>query len=450
MKNVKRAIAVLVLILFPYNLWALTLSDEKKYGREVFAEISKSANLASDPYISIYMDIVKKRLESAANMPLSVKLSVIDSDTLDAFATVGGYVFVTTGLLAECDREDEIAGILAHEFGHISKRHVSQNVDKQKAINWGVMAAMLLAMLAPSEGKAALMTTGMGAGQAMALKYTREFEEEADRVGLATVEKAGYSGLGTAMFLKKLRATGVEKSVPQYLLTHPYSDERIARIEQSATSTATRVDSSLFPFIVVRARILDNPLTDQTEDIWMKRHEKEPGNPVSAYGAALVCAIKGRAQQAESILRKIDSPYKALFLGEFFVASNRPKEAVEVLRNESTPIAHYYLGRAYELQSELKTAASTYNELLPYAGTYPELYQRAGMVFGRMGEEGKGYENLGKYYLGTGRDKQGKMNLEKAVSKYGINSKEAKGILELLETLGPKPDGNKKKPENAG
>jgi predicted Zn-dependent protease len=442
MKNVRRITALLVLILFPCNLLALTLSDEKKYGRQVFVEMSKSAGFVSDPYVSIYMDMVKKRLESAADLPLPVSLTIIDSDTLDAFATVGGYVFITTGILAQCDREDEIAGVLAHEFGHVGKRHVAQNADKQKFINWGMMAAMLLAMLAPSDGKAALMTTGMGAGQAMALKYTREFEEEADRVGLATVEKAGYSGLGTATFLKKLRAAGLEKSVPQYLLTHPYSDQRIARIEQAAMSPASKVDSSLFPFLVVRVKILDNPLTNQTEDIWMKKHEKEPEDPISAYGAALVCSLKGKTNQAEAILRRIASPYRALFLGEFFVGSNRPKEAVEVLRNESNPVARYYLGKAYEMQGELRTAASIYSGLLSHAGTYPELYQRAGMVFGRMKDEGRGYENLGRYYLATGKDKQAKMNLEKAVSKYGINSKEAKGVLELLEGLEPR-DKNK-------
>ena len=227
------------------------------------------------------MGVIEKRLESVADLPLPIKLTVIESDTLDAFATVGGYVFVTTGVHRECDKEEEIAGVLAHEFGHVGRRHVAKNLEKEKFINWGMLAAMLLSVLAPSaEGKAALMTTGMGAGQAMALKYTREAEEDADRVGLITAEKAGYSGLGTAEFLKKLKSTGLdEKSLPQYLLTHPYSDERIAKIEQSATSTGTTVDDSLFPFLVVRAKILGRALSEQTAGYLAEAIREGPGEP---------------------------------------------------------------------------------------------------------------------------------------------------------------------------
>jgi len=448
MKKFRRAVSALVLFLFSCNnLWALTLAEERKYGREVFVDTSRSASLVADPYVCIYMDVIMKRLEWAANAPLPVKLSIIDSGTLDAFATVGGYVFVTTGLLAECDKEDEIAGVLAHELGHVGRRHVAKSLEKQKFINWGMVAAMLLTMLVPSEGKAAAMTTSAGAGQAMALKYTREFEEDADRAGLITAEKAGYSGVGTATFLKKLRTAGIEKSLPQYLLTHPYSDDRITKIEQSATTTVSKVDGSLFPFLVARVKILGNPLTDQVEDIWMRRYEKDPGNPVNAYSAALIKTARGKADQAEGILSKIVSPHKALLLGEFFVGANRPKEAIEALLNESGAIARFYLAKAYEMQGELTMAASIYSELRPHAGTYPEVYQRAGMVFGRLKEEGKGYENLGRYHLETGRDKQAKMNLEKAVARYGINSREAREVLELLDTLQPKPQSSAKKTE---
>jgi len=447
----KRVIAVLLLILFPASLLALTLTEESKYGREVYVEIARSAKFCSDPDISIYMSVIKNRLEPVANLSLPIKLTVIESNTLDAFATVGGYVFITTGIIETCDKEEELAGVLAHEFGHVGRRHVAKNLEKEKFINWGMLAAMLLGMLAPTpEGKAAVMTSGMGAGQAVALKYTREAEEDADRVGLTTAEKAGYNGLGTAEFLKKLKNTGIEKSLPQYLLTHPYSEDRITKIDQSATITRTTVDDSLFPFLVVRAKILGRPLNSQNEDIWLKRYQKEPENPVNVYGAALIYSQKGNMSQAESLLRKIASPYRALFLGELFVASNRLKEAVDVLTNQENPIARYYLARAYEGLNTLAIATPIYNELLVYGGTFPEIYQRKGMVLGRMHNEGGGYENLGRYYLEMGRDKMARMNLEKAVSKYGINSREADEVLKLLNTMGPTPPNSKKKNESSG
>ncbi len=446
----RRTVAVLLLLLFPSSLLALTLDEEKKYGREIYGEISKSARLSSDPYTSIYVGVIEKRLESVADLPLPIKLTIIESDALDAFATVGGYVFVTTGMIEQCDKEEELAGVLAHEFGHVGRRHVAKNLEKEKFINWGMLAAMLLSMLAPTtEGKAALMTTGIGAGQAMALKYTREAEEDADRVGLATAQKAGYNGRGTAELLKKLRSSGLDKELPQYLLTHPYSDERIAKIDQAATNTRTTVDDSFFPFLVARTRILGRPLSAQIEDIWLKRYQKEPENPVNAYGAALIYSLKGDTARAEGLLKKINSPHRSLLLGELFVASNRFKEAVEVLTTESSPLARYYLAKAYEGQGNLAMATPIYRELVPYAGSYPEIYQRLGMVLGRMQNEGGGYENLGRYYLETGKDKAARMNLEKAVSKYGINSREGEDVLRLLDTMPKvKAPTEKKKSDN--
>ena len=444
----RHIVAILLLVFFPTSLLALTLDEEKKYGRQVYQEISKSGKLYSDPYVSIYMAIVKTRLESVADLPLPIKLTIIDSTTLDAFATVGGYVFMTTGILEQADKEEEIAGVLAHEFGHVGHRHVAKTLEKEKFINWGTIAAMLLSLLAPDpNAKMALMAGGMGAGQSLALKFSRENEYEADMAGVGTAEKAGYSGVGSAEFLKKIRSSD-EKNVPQYLLTHPYSDDRVIRIEELATKPArTRVDDSLFPFLLVRLDIVGRPLSPQKEQIWFNRYRRDPKNPIGAYGAALIYTMEGDVEKALALLRNIDFPYKQIFLGEFFVNTNRYKEAVEALEGQTHPIARYYLARAYEGQGNLQLAGQVYRELVPWASTYPEIYQKIGMVLGRQGNEGAGYEYLGRYFLETGKDGPARMNLEKAVSKYGINSQESEEILKLLDTI--KGPGQKKKSDRA-
>ncbi|MGD0661588.1 MAG: M48 family metalloprotease [Syntrophorhabdales bacterium] len=442
--KLRHAVAILLLFFFPSSLLALTLDEEKKYGRQVYVEISKSTGLYADPYASIYMGIIKTRLESAADLPLSIKLTIIESSTLDAFATVGGYVFMTTGLMEQADKEEEIAGVLGHEFGHVGKRHVAKTLEKEKFLSWATVAAMLLSLLAPDpNAKAALMASGMGAGQTVALGYSRQNEDEADMAGVATTEKAGYSGLGSAEFLKKIM-TGDEKNVPQYLLTHPYSADRVIRIEERAAKPArTRVDDSLFPFLLARLNIVGKPLSPQKEEIWLNRYRKNPKDPVSAYAAALVYTIKGDNKKALDLLSNIDFPYRPLFLGEFYVNCNRYNEAVEVLSEQSHPIARFYLAKAYEGQGNLAMAGQIYKELIPYASTYPEIYQRIAMASGRQGDEGGGYEYLGRYFLETGKDVPAKINLEKAIAKYGINAPESEELLMLLDTI----PGQKKKTE---
>ncbi|MCX5799457.1 MAG: M48 family metalloprotease, partial [Proteobacteria bacterium] len=70
-------------------------------------------------------------------------LTIIESQSVDAFATPGGYVYITTGLIGLCDKEEELAGVLAHEFAHIGRRHIAKRMEKQKYINVGMLASML-------------------------------------------------------------------------------------------------------------------------------------------------------------------------------------------------------------------------------------------------------------------------------------------------------------------
>jgi predicted Zn-dependent protease len=414
----------------------LTLDEESKYGRETYLEIVRSARLYSDPYVCIEMAIVKRRLEAVSDLPFPIKLSIIDTPTLDAFAMIGGYVYVTTGILEQADREDEIAGILGHEFTHVGNRHVSRTMEKEKPISYASLATMLLGMLVPNPAlKAAVMTGSMGAGQALSLKYTREAEEEADKGGVEKTQNAGYDGAGSADLLKRLASTGLEKTMPQYLLTHPYSEDRVVKIQEMAKSRKTRVDVSLFPFVVARLQIIGKPLGAQNEEIWLKKYQKDPKDPVSVYGAGLVYSLKGDTDKAVAMVKTIDSPHTPLFIGEFYVAGRRFKEAIAVLRNETHPVARFYLAKAYEGLGDLAMAGTVLNELAPYAETFPEIDQRMGMVLGRQGNEGGGYEYLGRYYFETGRYQAAKVNLEKAVAKYGINSKEAEGVLKLLDVM---------------
>ena len=422
---------------------ALTLDEEQKYGREIFVEIARSVKLYSDPYLPIQLSLVKERIESTTALPFPIKLTVIDSWSMDAFATMGGYVYVTNGLVSACDREDEIAGVLSHEFGHVGRFHVSKRLEKEKSLSMVRLAALFLSMVIPNPAvSGAVLSTGMAGAQTASLKYSREDENEADSTGVAIAERAGYSGVGTADFLKKLRLTGLEKTLPQYLLTHPYSDERIGRVEGMATTRKTSVDISLFPFIIARMTIVDRPFGSEIEDQWTRRYAKNPEDPVNIYGMALVLTLKGNSEQAIKMVQKMNSPHKALFLGEIMVSARRWGEAIRTLENESNPIALFYLARAYEGAGDTARAARVLEGLTSHASTYPEIYQRLGMVLGRQGNQAGGYENLGRYYLGTGKEQQARTFLEKAVAEYGLNSTKGQELIALLDSF--KRDQSKK------
>ncbi|MCX8021808.1 MAG: M48 family metalloprotease [Syntrophorhabdaceae bacterium] len=440
----KRVTAVLLsLILFlPLSLSCLTIEEETRAGREIFFEIGRSANINNDPYLTIYTRNLKERIEASSSLPFPITLTIIESNSVDAFATVGGYVFITTGLIGFCEKEEELAGVIAHEFAHIAKRHVAKRLEKDKIINAGMLAAVLLGMLLPDPAmKSAVITTGTASSVTMALKYSRDDEEEADRFGSNMAIKAGYSPLGTVDFLKRLRAGGGDKMLPQYLLTHPYHEERILRLESLWPDYKREERKGFFPFLAARARILYGPGNKSQEEIWKNRYERDRKDPVGAYGLSLLYSLKGDSERAVEVAKSIDSPYRDLLLGEILVNVRRFADAVEVLKNVNSPIGRYYLARAYEGLNDREKAIGALKDIIAYGDSYPDIFYRYGMLEGRAGNEAAGYAYLGKYYLVIGRIAQAKINIEKAIAKYGVNSKEAQELLKLIEPLDKKGEG---------
>ena len=428
-------VIVFLILSLPIRSYGLTLEEERKYGREVYLQVARSAPINNDPYISMHLLNVKDRLEAAASLPFPITLTVIDSEGVDAFATIGGYVFITTGLIGLCDKEEELAGVLAHEFTHVARRHVARSLEKEKVLNVGMLASVLLGLLIPNPAaQAAALTTGMGATMAASLKYTREMEEEADRGGAIIADKAGYGALGTAEFLKKLRSGGGDKLLPQYLLTHPYHEDRIVRIESAWQGNKPRIQDDFYPYLPVRVQVLHGSHREGMENMWVSRYAKDRSNPSTAYGLSLVYAIKGDTTDSVNIAKDINSPYRNLFLGEILVNARRFGDAIEVLKNETFPVSRFFLAKALEGKGDRSKATSVLAELLQYGDTFPEIYHRYGMLSGRAGDEARGYAYLGRYYLQTGREDLARHNFEKAIAKYGINSKESQELLKLFDT----------------
>jgi predicted Zn-dependent protease len=413
----------------------LTVEEEKKYGKEIFLQIANSVPINNDPYISLYLQDLKSRLELVTSLPFPITLTVIQSQTVNAFATIGGYIYITTGLIGFSETEEELAGVLAHELAHITRRHIAKRLEKEKYINIGMLATMLAGILVGGDPsvKQAIIVGGQAAAQVLSLRYSREDEDDADRSGATFADRAGYNASGVAEFLKKLRITGRETTIPQYLLTHPYHEERIIKIENAWPDSKTKNDTTFYPFLVVRANVLHKLPGTGAKEIWLNRYKKDKDSPTNAYGASLVYMSTGDISESVRVASGIKSPYRNLFIGEAFVNGRQFTEAVEVLKYQQEPISKMFLAKAYEGQGNIEMAAKTYKDLLPYGPAYPEIFYRLGMLTGRMGLEGMGHEYLGRYYIEIGKYDLAKTNLEKAINKYGINSRESQELLKILD-----------------
>src|SRR6185369_11086372 len=153
---------------------------------------------------------------------------VVQQPSLNAFAVQGGYVFVFSSLVARAANDDELAGVMAHEIGHIAGHHIVRQQTEGQVWNYAALLGMLLTAVNPVLGAGAV-----AAAETAQLKYSREFEQEADYLGLRYATTAGYDPHALASFFKQLL---VEQrvnpaGVPAYMLSHPVTEARVANVE---------------------------------------------------------------------------------------------------------------------------------------------------------------------------------------------------------------------------
>jgi beta-barrel assembly-enhancing protease len=204
-----------------YSVSNLSPQQEVTLGQQINKQlVSSEVKLNGDPRLNELVQRVGQRVAQASDRPnLPYTFQVAQDNSINAFATLGGFVYVTTGLLqAVAGDESELAGVLAHEVAHISAKHSIQQM-KQSAIAQTGSAVLGL-------DQSTLVNIGVGL---VSRNYGREDEYEADRLGVRTLARAGYPADGLPRFLKKLYSAG---SPPEFLSTHPGPQNRVSRLEQ--------------------------------------------------------------------------------------------------------------------------------------------------------------------------------------------------------------------------
>lgn len=159
------------------------------------------------------------------------EFTLLDSDVINAFALPGGKVFVSRGLAEKMTSEAQLAGVLGHEIGHVTARHVNDRIAQQQGFQIG--GALLGILVGDSGGGQALSELYGFGGQGFLLKFSRDQESESDALGMRYMAKAGYDPAGQRGVMEILQASmGGASGQGEFFATHPYPETRIKRITQ--------------------------------------------------------------------------------------------------------------------------------------------------------------------------------------------------------------------------
>ncbi|MEH2070128.1 MAG: M48 family metalloprotease [Nostoc sp.] len=205
-----------------FQLSNISSRQEVDLGKQINQELVNSqVRLYRNPEVNRYVEKVGRRLAANSDRPdLPYTFQVVEDKSINAFATLGGYVYVHTGLLKTADNEAELASVLAHEIGHIGGKHVVKQMQ-QKALESGLLTAA---------GLDRSTAVQIGVQLARDLPRSRQNEFEADERGLRTLTRTGYAQSAMVSFMQKLLKQG--GSVPTFLSTHPGTSDRIAALKR--------------------------------------------------------------------------------------------------------------------------------------------------------------------------------------------------------------------------
>lgn len=253
--------------------------DLHDYGAAMLQEMRAYNLVLDDALLNDYINSLGWRLVASSDRPdMSFTFFIVRDDQINAFAAPGGFVAVNAGLFTAMQREDELAGVVAHEISHVQQQHILRAFEDTKKMSIPIMLGMLGVLLASSHrsddaGMAAVMT-GTSIIQQNQINFTRADEAEADRVGIQTLARAGFDPMAMAgafqTLQKVMRVNGVD--VPEFLLDHPLDTKRIAdakaraaqleneaaeaRTKNAAAINVAQIGASLLPQLAAGAPAL--------------------------------------------------------------------------------------------------------------------------------------------------------------------------------------------------
>lgn len=347
----------------------MSVAEERALGDRMARDLFRDPDLLEDPVVEEYVQQLWDRLLGAARMRgdladgleqgFAWQVLLGRDRTINAFALPGGYLGLHLGLVAATSTPDELASVLAHELTHVTQRHVARQLGQQDRLSPWVVGAMVLSAAAaarnPQAGNAVLLG-GQAVAQQLRLNYSRDMEREADRLGGALMEAAGYDLRGFVGLFEKLQSASRldDDGALPYLRSHPLNTERIADVQSRVQGHRPPQAPAQLAHILVAARARALSADGVAElRVLQARAANEPTAAVTPwqragdlYAGALASLRLQATAEAHQMARLLadqvrDDPAGGrlvrLLQAELAMAGHDFKQAMEALRGAETP-----------------------------------------------------------------------------------------------------------------
>ncbi len=410
-------VLVILMFLFKTNICfaEFTIEDEKKLGKEFYDKMAEHHLILDNKTITDYINKVGNLvLAQTTKAPFQFNFFVIDSSAINAFATPGGYIYINKGLLMVAENEAQLAGVIAHEIGHANARHVASIISKSTKLNMAALAAMLAGVFLGGGGEtsAAIAAFSLAGSSSMTLRYMREHEEEADRMGVEYLVRAGYMPTAMIDFLKIMKQNEfLSKTMPSYLQTHPGTDDRIIYMDSLILTQYSRkgADNIIGNFKRIQAIIpLDTSETGKKLRRLEQSLKNHPDDIDVLYDLALTEDQMGKTESALQHYQKalLLSPSDKDILkntGLLYLKLGQTDLAQEYLlkvfrvdhQDDEVTLA---LGRVYFSSGKYQNALDCFLNIKDRGSDHQDINYFIAMAYGKLHNKGNSHYYFGLHF----------------------------------------------------
>lgn len=355
---------------------------ERELGASFDLELRRKVHVFVDPIVTGFLsDLGQSIVREIEPQPFLYHFRLIEDGRENAFAIPGGYVYIHSGTLLAVEDVAELAGVMGHEIAHVRHHHSARMQQRAQLPDLITGLVGIGVSIAVEDSTPAI--TALAVNEAIQLRFSRELEAEADRVGAIFVARAGYPPSSILPFFARILAERDRdrEALPPYLYTHPDVEERMAAIQSAPVALAPQRAPD--PELARELPLVQQRLREMLE---LRRDPLPPpsgSDPAPAVARSLERARslkgEGRLDEALVLLAQAESlapgdPRVPFEIGSLLAAAGRPEQAIPALRRAArldfaTASLYLELGLAYRDTGERHQAAFALEQALARAGS---------------------------------------------------------------------------------
>jgi predicted Zn-dependent protease len=440
---------------------AFSIGDEREAGEKLLYSVRSAFKVFDDPDITQYVTKLGISVLNVAGIQyFDYHFFVIEDSEFNAFAAPSGLLFFQSGLINAVQTEDEFISVIAHEIGHIVKRHLASSIERGTFTTIGTLGLALAAIAFGGSAAPALFTGALATGQSINLHFSRENEEEADLLAYGWLRKLNRNPQGMADMMETMRRIARYRSdkLPQYLLTHPNPEARLNYIDSLIDIDKAKIikatkPSDNFEFLRFKYRVLSQIEDTQSFKSYLASVVSNPradkdSQTMAKYGLSQLARVESDYNRALNLLRQVQDVYPdrdilnvdraviEMEAGQFPSAERIFQSTLQ--KNSHDVFAKFNLAKLYELTRRDKDAEKYFKEVSIELPEYSKVFFELGQIADRKNENGIAKFYLGKFYLYEGKLPLAEQNFRIAARDKSLPTdmaEEAKALKKRLKEL---------------